>query len=408
MDSAPKKRAYTKSRLIKELAFRAGISQRQSRAALEAIIEIAYREAKANFFILPGLCKFDVVRRAPRNVRNPMTGEKLVLPERDALRVVLSKRAKETVAPRVAPLTEADYSALLAKKAAADESARLAAEEAARKVAEEAARRAAEEAARREAAEAARIAAEEAARKAAEEAARQAAEEEAARKAAEEAARKAAEEEAARKAAEEAARLAAAEAARRAAEEEAARQAAEEVARVAEADAARLAAEEAARKAAEEEAARRASEEASRRLAEEAARKVAEAAAARQAAEESARKAAEEEAARKAAEAAAQKEPDDNGFIETEIKGDRAISFKCTTCGQEIIAPDEAVGYEAECPACGAILLVPQSSEPGTTYATDGSGDCPYASFSVAPFASASVPSVTEPASENVVPAPTV
>ena len=77
MEQAPKKRAYTKSRLIKELAFRADISQRQSRAALEAIIEIAYREARTNHFILPGLCKFDVVRRAPRNVRNPVTGEKL-------------------------------------------------------------------------------------------------------------------------------------------------------------------------------------------------------------------------------------------------------------------------------------------------------------------------------------------
>ena len=48
MEQAPKKRAYTKSRLIKELAFRADISQRQSRAALEAIIEIAYREARTN------------------------------------------------------------------------------------------------------------------------------------------------------------------------------------------------------------------------------------------------------------------------------------------------------------------------------------------------------------------------
>ena len=110
MEEAPKKkRAYTKSRLIKELAFRSGISQRQSRAALEAIIEIAYREAKANYFILPGLCKFDVVRRAPRNVRNPITGEQLVLPERDALRpeppghgfVVLARDGAEGLLARI-------------------------------------------------------------------------------------------------------------------------------------------------------------------------------------------------------------------------------------------------------------------------------------------------------------------
>jgi len=67
--------------------------------------------------------------------------------------------------------------------------------------------------------------------------------------------------------------------------------------------------------------------------------------------------------------------PDDNGFVETAITGDNAISFKCTTCGQEIIAPGEAISYEAECPACGAILLVPEVSEPGTTYASDGNGE---------------------------------
>ena len=271
MEMAPKKRAYTKSRLIKELAFKAEISQRQSRAALEAIIEIAYREARENYFILPGLCKFDVVRRAPRNVRNPMTGEKLVLPERDVLRVVPSKRAKDSVAPRVAPLTEAAYAALLAEKTAAEEAAKKAAEEASKRLAEEAARKVAE-----------------------------------------------------------------AEAALKAAEEETARKAAEE---------------SAAQKAAEEETARKAAEE------------------------EAAKKAAEEEESNKTAEASPTPEPSAEEFIETAITGDNAISFKCTTCGQEIIAPAEAVGYEAECPACGAILLVPSTSEPGTTYASNGNED---------------------------------
>lgn len=243
MEQSPKKRAYTKSRLIKELAFRAEISQRQSRAALEAIIEIAYREAKANYFILPGLCKFDVVRRAPRNVRNPMTGEKLVLPERDALRVSLSKHAKETVVPRVAPMTEAAYAALLAEKTAAEE------------------------------------------------------------------------------------------ATRKAAEEESARVAPREDERPSEP----IHTEE---KATSEEP--REEERPSEPITEE---------------------------------KTSAQQTDDNGFVETAITGDNAISFKCTTCGQEIIAPGEAIGYEAECPACGAILLVPTASEPGTTYASDGNGE---------------------------------
>ena len=247
MEAAPKKRAYTKSRLIKELAFRSGISQRQSRAALEAIIEIAYREAKANYFILPGLCKFDVVRRAPRNVRNPITGEQLVLPERDALHVVLSKRAKEAVAPKVAPMKPEEFAAMTAAK-----------------------------------------------------------------KAEEEAAAKQAEEEAAKKAAEET------EAARGDARPSEDRPPEETEEPVTPSDMPTLA----------------------------------------------------EAAAAKAEQRAAE------GFVDApEVKGDQAISFKCTTCGQEIVAPLETVGYEAECPACGAILLVPEKSEPGTTYAPGGDGE---------------------------------
>ena len=435
--TAQKPQAYTPTRLIKELSFKADITAVQSKAVLDALIEIAYREASRNCFILPGLCKFELVRRKARRFRNPVTGEQLVLPERDALSVKLSKRAKEETAPHVTPLTPAEYEAYLAKKAAEEEAARKAAEEAARlkaeaearkaaeaeaarKAAEEASRRAAEEASRRlaeamakrmaEAAarrameEAARRASEEAAKKAAEEAARRAAEE-AARRAAEEAARRAAEEAAARAAAEEEARRkaeearriaeeearlkaeeearrAAEEAARRKAAEEAARKAAEEAARkAAEEEAARKAAEEAARKAAEEEAARKkaAEEAAARAAAEEAARKAAEEAARKAAEEEAARKkAAEEAAARKAAEEeAARKKAEEErraheGFVEApQVKGDRAISFKCATCGQEIVAPEETIGYEAECPTCGAILVVPAQSQPGTMYAKD-------------------------------------
>lgn len=207
-----KNRAYTKRRLVKELAFRAGITQNQAKEALEAIIEIAYREAKTNQFILPGLCKFDVVRRRARNVRNPITGEALILPERDALHVVLSKRAKEAVAPRVAPLKPDEYAALQA--------------------------------------EAARVATE---------------------------------------------------------QEEAAKAAAEKP-------------------------------------------------------EVTASAAIPEEAPKEVAPAPPAVE---------------SISFFCPTCGQEVVASGETVGYEAECPTCGAILTVPAESTPGSTYAAQGESEAP-------------------------------
>ena len=307
MDGIPKKRAYTKSRLIKELAFRAGISQHQSRAALEAIIEIAYREAKANYFILPGLCKFDVVRREPRKVRNPITGEQLMLPARDALRVVLSKGAKEAVAPRVAPMKMAEYEALVAQQAAETKATEETnATDVIAEVETASAPVSAEVAAAAEAVEAAQ-----------------------------------------------AAEVAAA---------------AEEVAETAEAVEAVQAAE-----AVEAVQAAEAAEVVQAEEVEQATETVAEVAESAEGAEVAA-------ANQPTAEAPSVEAPapvaEDDGFIDApEVKGDRAISFKCTTCGQEIVAPEETIGYEAECPACGAILLVPAKSEPGTTYAPGGDGE---------------------------------
>ena len=261
-ETSKKKRAYTKSRLIKELAFRAGITQNQSKAALEAIIEIAYREAKANYFILPGLCKFDVVRREPRKVRNPITGEQLMLPARDALHVALSKRAKETVAPRVAPMKLEEYNAKIAQEKAAEEAERQAAEAAEKQAAAEAEKKAAEAAVAAESVPPAAAPAEQASTTEASPTETPAAEQP-------------------------------------------------------------VVAENP-----------------------------------------------------PAAEQAPAEKKSDDGFVDApEVKGDQAISFKCTTCGQEIVAPLETIGYEAECPACGAILLVPDKSEPGTTYAPGGDGE---------------------------------
>lgn len=244
MDTAPKKRAYTKSRLIKELAFRSGITQLQSRAALEAIIEIAYREAKNNYFVLPGLCKFDVVRRKARTVRNPVTGEQMVLPERDALHVTLSKRAKEAVVPRVAAMKAEEYAAMTAQEVVEEAAAAEKAEEAIAVAAEPTP--------------------------------------------------------------EPAAPVAAPES-----------PAAPEPAADSEPESATLPS-----------------------LAEAAAQM-------------------------------AEQQPDD-GFVDApELKeGDKAISFCCSICGQEIVAPEETVGMEAECPACGAILVVPEQSQAGTMYAS--------------------------------------
>ena len=92
---------YSKSRLIKELAFKAGIPQVKSRAVLEALGVIIRRETALGPFILPGVCKFDTTMRKERRIRNPRTGEALILPAQKALRFIPSKSLRNAAAPRI-------------------------------------------------------------------------------------------------------------------------------------------------------------------------------------------------------------------------------------------------------------------------------------------------------------------
>jgi nucleoid DNA-binding protein/DNA-directed RNA polymerase subunit RPC12/RpoP len=46
----------------------------------------------------------------------------------------------------------------------------------------------------------------------------------------------------------------------------------------------------------------------------------------------------------------------------------QAVSFRCTSCNQEIEAPLSTVGMTAECPSCQASLVIPDVSESGTLH----------------------------------------
>ena len=104
-----RKHLYTKSRLIKELAFRAGIKKIASRQILEVLAEIIKRETPNGPFILPGLCKFELVPRKARRIRNPRTGEALILPPQKALKITAARSAKLAIAPRIPAVPAALY-----------------------------------------------------------------------------------------------------------------------------------------------------------------------------------------------------------------------------------------------------------------------------------------------------------
>ncbi|MDD4101502.1 MAG: HU family DNA-binding protein [Kiritimatiellae bacterium] len=94
-----KKNNYNKTTLVRELAFNTGIPQKKARAVLDALRQIAYREACDQGITIPGICRLDVIRRKARKMRNPQTGETILIAEHDSLRVRILKKARNIVTP---------------------------------------------------------------------------------------------------------------------------------------------------------------------------------------------------------------------------------------------------------------------------------------------------------------------
>ena len=86
----------TKTQLIGGLAGTVGVTKKQSAAMLEALAQVAYREA-VNGFTIPGLGKLVVVNRKARLGRNPKTGEVIQIPAKRALKFRVAKAAKEAI-----------------------------------------------------------------------------------------------------------------------------------------------------------------------------------------------------------------------------------------------------------------------------------------------------------------------
>ncbi len=101
---------YTKYALIKELSDAASIKRKEARLVLDALFDIACREANLGGFSVPGLCRIDVITKKERKMRNPQTGQSILITEHQAPRIRILKKAKDTIAPRgkniVIPLME--------------------------------------------------------------------------------------------------------------------------------------------------------------------------------------------------------------------------------------------------------------------------------------------------------------
>jgi len=67
-------KALTKSQIAASLAETVGLTKKQAVQTLEALVALAYKNAK-NSFTIPGLGKIVLVNRKARMGRNPATGE---------------------------------------------------------------------------------------------------------------------------------------------------------------------------------------------------------------------------------------------------------------------------------------------------------------------------------------------
>jgi DNA-binding protein HU-beta len=86
----------TKSQVIKGVAEGAEITKKQANAAIETLVNMAYKGAKDGF-VVPGLGKLVKVDRKARMGRNPATGAAIQIPAKVVLKFRIAKAAKDAV-----------------------------------------------------------------------------------------------------------------------------------------------------------------------------------------------------------------------------------------------------------------------------------------------------------------------
>ncbi len=89
----------TKTQIIAALADAAGITKKQAAAVHEALVSLAYKNAK-NGFPIPGLGKLVLVQRKARIGRNPQTGAEIKIPAKKVLKFRIAKQAKDAILPK--------------------------------------------------------------------------------------------------------------------------------------------------------------------------------------------------------------------------------------------------------------------------------------------------------------------
>ena len=89
-------KAMMKSAIVAGMAAAAGITKKQADAAIQALVKMAYKNAK-NGFTIPGLGKFVLVNRKARMGRNPATGQTIKIAAKRVVKFRVGKAAKDAI-----------------------------------------------------------------------------------------------------------------------------------------------------------------------------------------------------------------------------------------------------------------------------------------------------------------------
>ena len=73
-----------------------GLTKKQAVQTLEALVALAYKNAK-NSFTIPGLGKIVLVNRKARMGRNPATGETIKIAAKRVVKFRVAKAAKDAI-----------------------------------------------------------------------------------------------------------------------------------------------------------------------------------------------------------------------------------------------------------------------------------------------------------------------
>jgi DNA-binding protein HU-beta len=90
----------TKTAIVRHMAEKLELSNKQAAAFLDLLAETAVKETKkSGMFTIPGLGKLVKAERKARMGRNPQTGEAIKIKAKTVVKFRVAKAAKDAIAP---------------------------------------------------------------------------------------------------------------------------------------------------------------------------------------------------------------------------------------------------------------------------------------------------------------------